>query len=417
MPMSTTTSGSDIEIYTVNGKESGSVTMNAQTDNLESKYITIPHAASEEDDDDDSFSVNLLNALFNSDESSSSTFNKMCNFESNTKDYESPGNFCFGFLRQDEDVYTHDERVLRHFSKEEKALDDPQCPNDYGEWSLSMMEPFRIDVFCLHNEGDFNKNELEADKHNGNWLQGEIAFNSDTEQGFGSKYKGDADITDGTFPNFLDMAMSCSPAVEVPDFYSESGACTPSSVFSESFLRTTLEFEQCFAHQNDCANKDDRSVSKSVPTSSQRTTPKQQLFICNKCNLQAKSATNLRRHMICHGKGARFKCSGCGACFVRKRGLVNHSKFCEALLCQKTSTLSAPPFNFNETSPRSVCMKKFHCPYCPKLFSVRTSVPRHIRIIHEKKRPFRCDDCMKLFSSRYNFEVHRNCRHSTSPSL
>lgn len=126
---------------------------------------------------------------------------------------------------------------------------------------------------------------------------------------------------------------------------------------------------------------------------------------CHICSAVLRSEENLRRHMLCHSANAPHTCTRCSASFNHRRSLRVHLRKCGV----DDSLLSK---DCDSPSDRNESAKQFSCAFCPKRFSVRPSVSRHIRIVHEGQRPHTCTYCGKTFTSKYNMQVHSMKNHS-----
>lgn len=139
----------------------------------------------------------------------------------------------------------------------------------------------------------------------------------------------------------------------------------------------------------------------------------QAAYRCHECGATLRNAENLRRHAMCHTRDARNVCARCGARFGHIRSLKAHARMCvgqqhrnadiEKVTLRTENDLVKPKDNAGGLED---CQKIFPCPICGKKFSVRPSVSRHIRIVHQELKPHECVTCGKSFSSRYNLNVH-----------
>lgn len=131
-------------------------------------------------------------------------------------------------------------------------------------------------------------------------------------------------------------------------------------------------------------------------------------YRCDECGAQLKNAENLRRHGMCHKSNGAQRCPRCGARFAHLRSLKAHDKMC---MVGRLKAIEPEAKHPSRAWKGNVCdvdnaAKQFPCPVCGKLFSVRPSVSRHIRIVHLELKPHECNICGKSFSSRYNLNVH-----------
>lgn len=131
--------------------------------------------------------------------------------------------------------------------------------------------------------------------------------------------------------------------------------------------------------------------------------------LCTICFVPIGSKTNLRRHMLCHSGDTKHICSICGVKFNQKRGLMNHLHYCPRLLKRKYADLDLtsekPPEKrhkkLSETEKQSIC------PQCQKTFKVKSSISRHIQIVHKIQKLFICRACGRRFSTFSNMQVHQ----------
>jgi uncharacterized Zn-finger protein len=58
-------------------------------------------------------------------------------------------------------------------------------------------------------------------------------------------------------------------------------------------------------------------------------------------------------------------------------------------------------------------LKDFHCgvPGCQESFPIISSLKRHIKIVHQKLKPFACPDCHVPFSTINQMRVHKESAH------
>ena len=51
------------------------------------------------------------------------------------------------------------------------------------------------------------------------------------------------------------------------------------------------------------------------------------------------------------------------------------------------------------------------CKLCNKVFSRKSYLKKHIRVVHEKQRPYECDRCKKTFGEKGNLNRHKKKYH------
>ena len=54
----------------------------------------------------------------------------------------------------------------------------------------------------------------------------------------------------------------------------------------------------------------------------------------------------------------------------------------------------------------------YECDFCDKTFSRPENVTRHIRTVHEGKKPFKCEECGRNFTEKRNLEHHNESYHA-----
>lgn len=60
---------------------------------------------------------------------------------------------------------------------------------------------------------------------------------------------------------------------------------------------------------------------------------------------------------------------------------------------------------------RKMHEKSFPCDKCPSLFKTRSDANRHMRIVHERIRPFSCDNCPATFAEKGKLRRHKSTVH------
>jgi uncharacterized Zn-finger protein len=66
----------------------------------------------------------------------------------------------------------------------------------------------------------------------------------------------------------------------------------------------------------------------------------------------------------------------------------------------------APP-----RSPESTVKPMISCPQCPSSFTERFNLNKHIRAVHERRRPYQCTTCFARFQQRDHMQKHEICVH------
>ena len=52
-------------------------------------------------------------------------------------------------------------------------------------------------------------------------------------------------------------------------------------------------------------------------------------------------------------------------------------------------------------------MRQFKCKSCQALFSAKTDMKRHNRIVHEERTPFKCESCNATFTNVSKLKKHQ----------
>ena len=58
---------------------------------------------------------------------------------------------------------------------------------------------------------------------------------------------------------------------------------------------------------------------------------------------------------------------------------------------------------------------KFECKICFKFLASQASLNRHVRVVHEKLKPYSCDICCKDFALKRLLKEHQIAEHSKKP--
>jgi len=109
-------------------------------------------------------------------------------------------------------------------------------------------------------------------------------------------------------------------------------------------------------------------------------------YVCEMCAKIFKTVTTLETHVKTVHQGERpYPCPTCSCTFVHKNSLTKHIQ------------------TVHEHK------KKLHlCVQCGKYF---TSLPRHVRSVHDRDRSHVCSGCGRGFSSRSNLMTHEKTVH------
>ncbi|XP_055296497.1 zinc finger protein 62 homolog [Sitodiplosis mosellana] len=134
-----------------------------------------------------------------------------------------------------------------------------------------------------------------------------------------------------------------------------------------------------------CSKLPNKSVdeSKGNDTNGSRT--------CDICKKTLATPASLRTHQFLVHKTGGHHCTRCKQVFRKVQGLQNHGP-----KCSKLSTIT------------------FECYICHKIrsdFKSKTSLRRHIQLIHVHKGKIKCEFCEKYFPYKSVYETHMNVVH------
>ena len=118
----------------------------------------------------------------------------------------------------------------------------------------------------------------------------------------------------------------------------------------------------------------------------------ERLFECAKCQKKYKSYAGLKKHVFSHGAEKKYVCH-CGKKFYNPESLTHHEKLHSNI-------------------------RPFACDQCSKAFVMRATLKKHIKRVHEEvkkvdisKKPYVCE-CGKRFAVESYLTIHIACYHS-----
>ena len=146
-------------------------------------------------------------------------------------------------------------------------------------------------------------------------------------------------------------------------------------------------------------------------------------FVCNQigCDKTFKTKSKLTQHKLTHSSVKSFGCNKCGKRFTRKSVLISHTfchsderqfrcdfKGCDQSFSHKTGL-------YHHKQRTHIGIKRHKCCYnnCDKSFYTSYELKEHIGYKHSTERPFKCNlhNCNLTFKSSKNLHKHKKVVH------
>ncbi|XP_066538491.1 zinc finger protein 1035 [Hoplias malabaricus] len=146
-------------------------------------------------------------------------------------------------------------------------------------------------------------------------------------------------------------------------------------------------------------------------------------FKCSICTKTFTNARNLRRHVLTHTDVKPYRCKACETCFSRSDHLKLHQMHCKGKrqrLEVRIEKINVNQFGGDWQSQVQQSNEVFECKVCSKQFPAKTSLARHIAMLHTTIKPYSCKKCGNMFSSQKSLSRHVlmvNCKRSTENIL
>lgn len=115
-------------------------------------------------------------------------------------------------------------------------------------------------------------------------------------------------------------------------------------------------------------------------------------FVCDACGKAFRQRTSLNSHVrAAHKKEKTHACPHCNSAYFKRSKLLVHIK--------------------THTGVRDV-----PCPNCPKMFSCRDNMVKHVKLVHAQTRDYKCTACDRAFKSSKHLVQHVLRLHKREPS-
>lgn len=139
---------------------------------------------------------------------------------------------------------------------------------------------------------------------------------------------------------------------------------------------------------------------------------------CRKCDAVLKSKENLIRHLMTHSHKSTYECQICKGRFQSSSTLAMHMGQTHNMSKKKVQKRKIAERKLDRIRIAGQSRSSTHrlkttprCIICSRLFSMKRSVARHIRIVHKQEKNFVCARCQKTFSTKHNLNLHISKTH------
>jgi DNA-directed RNA polymerase subunit RPC12/RpoP len=134
--------------------------------------------------------------------------------------------------------------------------------------------------------------------------------------------------------------------------------------------------------------------------------------LCQVCGKGFPNVSSLSKHSTVHSKVKLFQCDveGCGKSYIRSFQLLLHKKAVHEGVKYECDECGRR-FNNKSSMLRHIKVvhleeKNYKCAKCGVLFAIKGNLTNHIKTVHDKIRAFKCEHCGKSFGVASNRKAH-----------